>query len=79
MISIITITTASTITAVALSGLLALISFLVLLALLIQKELATGSASVWAENFRQALNIAIVPLMFVFVLNVVVKVVEVLR
>jgi hypothetical protein len=79
MMTMTTVTTVSTIAMGGLSGSFTLIGILVLLALLIQKELATGSDSPWAKHLKQAVNIGIAPLMMVFVLNVLLKVAAVFR
>jgi len=79
MISTVTTSTVSTVTTAALAGGAALIGILVLLALLIQKEVATaGDDSRW-RKFGQALNIGIVPLIIAFVLIVVSRVSAVLN
>jgi hypothetical protein len=79
MISTVTTTTVSTITTLSLVGSFTLISVLVLLALLVQKELASGSNSVWGRRLQRVVNVGIVPLLMVFVLSTIVKVVEVLH
>ncbi len=78
MISTVTTTTVSTITTVSLVGSFTLIGILVLLALLVQKELASGSTNLWVTRLRRVVNVGIVPLMLVFVLSTIVKIVEVL-
>jgi hypothetical protein len=79
MISTVTTSTISIVTTAALAGSVALIGILVLLALLIQKELATSGGNARLQKWSQRLNVAIVPLLIVFVLIVVFKVVEVLQ
>lgn len=80
MISTVTVSTVSTVTTAAMAGSVALIGVLVLFALLVQKEVATGTGD--KKNLRRlgkALNIGIFPLLIAFVLMVVFKVAEVLR
>lgn len=79
MISTITTSTVSILTTSAIAGSLALIAILVLLALLVQKELATAADSRRLKTLSQVLNIAIAPLFVTFVLLVISKVVEVLQ
>ena len=79
MISTITSSTISTVTSAAFAGSLALIGIWVLLALLVQKELVSAMVGKRAERLSQALNIAIAPLLIVFVMTVITKVVEVLQ
>ena len=71
--------TSSVVSTVAMSGSLVLIGIFVLLALLVEKELVTASGGKRAERLSQALNIAIAPMLIVFVLVVITKVAEVLR
>ena len=79
MISTVTTTTVSTVTTVALAASLGLVSVITLLSLLIQKELVTTATSPRAKVLSRALNIAIVPLLMVFILLTAVRVAEVLR
>ncbi len=65
--------------ALNLGGSFTLIGILVLLTLLIEKELANGSMSAWAERLRRTADVGIMPLLSVFVLSVIIKVAEVLR
>jgi hypothetical protein len=69
----------STVTSAAVAGSLISIGILLLLSLLVQKELVGATAGKRAQRISQALNIAIVPLLIVFVLVVITKVAEVLR
>lgn len=78
MITTVTTTTTTTVTTVAAAS-LALIAILTLLALLIQKEIIGGLAGERARRLSRALNVAIVPLLVVFITTVVFKVAEVLR
>ena len=79
MISTVTTSTVSTVTTVALAGGAALIGILVLLALLIQKEIASSGGSTRLKKLGQALNIGIIPLVIAFLLIVVTRVSAVLR
>jgi hypothetical protein len=79
MISTVTTSTVSTITSAALFGTLAVVGVLILVTLLIQKEMISGSQDVRILRLHRALNIAIVPLLVVFVLLVVTRVTEVLQ
>lgn len=76
MISTVTTSTVSTVT---LAGSFAIIGILVLLALLIQKELASASTSARARLLNKALNIGITPLLIAFVLITTAKVIEALK
>ena len=78
MISTIT-TSTSTITSAGLAGSFALIGVVVLLALLIQKEVASGTGSKRLERFGKILNVSIIPLLIAFVLIAIIKVSEVLN
>ena len=79
MISTITTSTVSAVTSGALAGSLVMIGVLVLLSLLIQKELVTTGTGNRAQRISRALNIAIVPLLIVFGMVVVNKIMEVLH
>ena len=79
MISTVTTTTVTTITALASAGSLALFGILLLLAFLVQKELASATENRFVLILGRVLNIAIVPLLLSFVFFVAVKVVEVLQ
>jgi hypothetical protein len=76
MISTVTTSTISTIT---LAGSFALTGILVLFSLLIQKELATASDNEKLKKLGKVINIAIIPLLIVFVLVVINKVVTTLQ
>ncbi len=76
MISTVTTTTVTTILS---AGTLAVIGILVLLALLVQKELASASESRFAQVLRRVVTVAIVPLLVAFVFIAIANVVEVLR
>lgn len=73
-----TITT-SIITTVALAGSLTLAGILVLLVLLVQKELSSGTADPRVKALSKHLNVGIVPLLIVFVLVVFYRIAEMLR
>jgi hypothetical protein len=79
MVSIVTTSTVSILTTPPMAGSLALIAILVLLALLLQKEVATASADSRLQVLSRVLNIGIVPLLLTFILIVVYKVAEVLN
>jgi hypothetical protein len=70
-----TITTVTTNTAAA----LAMIAIITLLVLLVNKELISNAASVRAQRLGKAFNIAIVPLLLVFVMTAVVQLIGALR
>ena len=78
MITTVTTTTTTVVTTAAAAS-LALIAILTLIALLIQKEIIGGLDSARAQRISRALNIAIVPLVLVFVVTVAIKVADVLR
>jgi hypothetical protein len=61
------------------AGSFALIILLVLLSLLIQKELATASDNEKLKKVDKAINIAIIPLLIVFFLVVIDKVITTLQ
>ncbi|HNP73918.1 MAG TPA: hypothetical protein PKK15_22570 [Kouleothrix sp.] len=78
MITTVTTTTTTVMTTAAAAS-LALIAILTLILLLIQKEIISGLSGSRAQRLSRALNIAIVPLILVFVATVALKVVDVLR
>jgi hypothetical protein len=78
MISTVTTSTVSSITSAALFGTLGGISIIVLVTLLIQKELVSVADETRLLRLQRALNIAIWPLIVVFILMVFVKVNEIL-
>jgi uncharacterized paraquat-inducible protein A len=78
MISTVTTSTVSSITSVALIGTLGAIGVVVLFTLLIQKELLSASSDTRMLRLQRTLNIAIWPLIAVFVLIVIAKIVEIL-
>jgi hypothetical protein len=79
MVTTITPSTVSIQALSALSGSLALIGIIVLLVLLIQKELASASNGQPYRKMSAILNIGIIPLLIVFALIVVSRVLEVLK
>lgn len=78
MISTVTTTTVTTIASMATAGSLAVVGIVLLLALLIQKELASASDSRFAWVLSRIVNIAIVPLLLGFAYIVVFKIIEAL-
>ncbi len=87
MISTVTTTTVTTVASTTMAAGLGLLATLVLIVLLVAKELAgagmhsAGNTSTVAlsRSIDRVLNVAIVPLLVVFSLIVIVKVLEVLR
>ena len=71
--------TTSTVSIITLAGSFALIGILVLFSLLIQKELASASDNPKLKKLGRAVNIAIIPLLIVFLLVVVNKVITTLQ
>ena len=78
MISTVTTTTVTTIASLTMAGSLAVVGIFLLLAFLIQKELATASESRFAAALSRVSNVAIVPLLVAFALIVATKVAEAL-
>jgi hypothetical protein len=78
MITTVTTTTTVALTTTAAAS-LTLIVILTLIALLVQKELIGGLQGERAQRLSRALNIAIVPLVVVFVASVAIKIADVLR
>jgi hypothetical protein len=78
MISTVTTTTVTTIASMATAGSLAVVGIVMLLALFLQKELASASESRFARTLSRVVNVAIVPLLLGFVYIVLVKVIEAL-
>lgn len=78
MITTVTTTTTTVVTTAAAAS-LALIALLTLIALLIQKEIIGSLSGPRARRISRALNIAIVPLVLVFVVTVAFKIADVLR
>jgi hypothetical protein len=79
MISTVTAATIQTVTTIAIAGSVSLIGILFLLALLIQKELASSSNIPFMQRLSRILNTGIFPLLIAFVLTVVVKVADLLH
>lgn len=77
MVTTVTTTTTTVTTVVAAS--VALIAILALVALLIQKEIFGSLDSPLAKQIARALNIAILPLVIVFIATAAFKVYDVLR
>jgi hypothetical protein len=74
MISTVTTSTVTTLTNISLAGTLGLIGVIFLLTLLIQKEISTTVTGKKMERWSHALNIAIPPLLIVFVTIVIVRI-----
>ena len=70
MISTVTTSTVSVLTTAHLAGSLVVISIMILLALLVQKEIATAAANSRRRQFNQVFNIGVVPLLIAFILIV---------
>jgi hypothetical protein len=79
MISTVTTSTVSTITSAALFGTFGLIGVLVLITLLVQREMLIPLKDPRIIRLQRALNIAIVPLLVVFMVLVVTKVSELIH
>jgi hypothetical protein len=79
MISTITTATIYTVTTASITGLIAFVGILLLLALMVQKELASSSTSPFMERLNRYLNIGIFPLLITFVMIAVIKVLDVLH
>jgi hypothetical protein len=79
MSSTVTTTTVSTITTVALLSSLGLVAIVTLLLLLIKKEIISTSAHPQLQTLSRLLNIAIVPLVMVFVMIAAVNLAQVWR
>jgi hypothetical protein len=77
MITTVTTTTTTAVTSIAAAS-FALIVILTLIALLVKKEIIGGLEGARAQRLSKALNAAIIPLLFVFVATVALKVFEVL-
>jgi hypothetical protein len=78
MITTVTTTTTTAITSMAAAS-LTLIVVLTLIAALVQKEIIGGLAGDRAKRLTRALNVAILPLVVVFVATVAVRIAETLR
>ena len=79
MISTVTTTTVTTVTSVALAASLGLLAIVFLLILLIQKEIFSVSSGYRGQTLSKVLNMAIAPLLLVFIFTTVVKVIQVLN
>ena len=77
MITTVTTTTTTTVTVVGVAS-LALVGICTLLVLILNKELLLASKQPWAPRLSKSLNVAIVPLLIVFVVTVVMKVITAL-
>lgn len=78
MISTVTTSTVSSITSAALFGTMGAIATVVLVALLVQREIASASEDGRLLRLQRALSIAIWPLIAVFVLIAVAKIIDIL-
>ena len=70
MISTVTTSTVSVITTAQFTGTLAVIAILVLLALLVQKEIAKDSANNLIMQLNQVFDVSVVPLLIAFLVIV---------
>ena len=77
--SIVTTTTVSMVSIYTLAGSLALISILAMTAMLVGKDVTSMVSSKRAKRINKSLNIAIFPLLVVFVFVVVAKVAEIIK
>jgi hypothetical protein len=75
MISTVTTSTVST----AIAGSVALVGIFVFFALLLQKEVTTTASGNRMKKLGQALNVAIIPFLIVFILIVVTSVIKFLH
>jgi uncharacterized membrane protein len=78
MITTITTTTTTTLSTIGVAS-LALAAIVTLLVLLVKKELLQASRHEGALRLSRVLNVAIVPLLIVFVITVVMKVIAALQ
>ena len=78
MISSVTTTTVSAVASTASVAAFGLVAVLTLIAFLVVKELASSGDNARLQTLARILNVAIVPLLMVFVATVANKVVEVL-
>jgi hypothetical protein len=74
MISTVTTSTVTILANISLAGTLGLIGIIFLLGLLIQKEISTTVTGKKMERWSRALNVAIPPLLIVFVSIVIVRI-----
>jgi hypothetical protein len=79
MISTLTSSTVSILTTSHFTGFLAVIAIMVLLALLVGKEIAFAVVNSRLRQLSGLLNISIVPLLFAFILIVLINIAEVLN
>jgi hypothetical protein len=77
--TIVTTTTVSTVTVYTLAGSLAFIGILAMAAMLISKDVTTTAGGERAKRINRALNIALIPLLIVFVIVIASKVVGILH
>lgn len=79
MISTVTSSTIAALTTSAITGSFALVGVLILIALLIQKELASAASDARWKQLGKLLDIGILPLLIAFVLLVAFKTLEILN
>ncbi len=79
MISTVTTSTVTTLANVSLAGTLGLIAIILLLIFLVQKEISSTAASKKMARWSRSLNLAILPLLIVFVAVVIVRITIALR
>ncbi|MBN2387855.1 MAG: hypothetical protein JXB85_12625 [Anaerolineales bacterium] len=79
MISTVTTSTVTTLANVSMAGTFGLIAIMFLLTLLVQKEISATVSNKKMERWSRALNVAIPPLLIVFVAIVVVRIAIALR
>jgi hypothetical protein len=72
--TIVTTTTVSTVTVYTLAGSLALIGILAMAAMLISKDVTATASGERAKRINKALNIALIPLLIVFIVVVASKI-----
>lgn len=78
MITTVTTTTTTTVTTFGVAS-LALIAIVTMLVLLVSKEIILATKQPWALRFNKAVNVAIIPLLVVFITTVVMRVAAVLQ
>ncbi|HJZ46455.1 MAG TPA: hypothetical protein VKE41_04790 [Roseiflexaceae bacterium] len=78
MISTVTTTTVTILNSAAAAS-LTLIVILALITLLIQKEIITGLSADWARRMCQAINVALMPLIVVFLVTFAIRVADALQ
>ena len=79
MISTVTTSNISTVSTTALAGSVALVSIILLLVLLVLKEFISSSAGTRYQSLNKALDLAIFPLLIVFILVAISRIVRILH